>query len=181
MDELEEAAEVGIEIIKEVHEKAEELEPWIAWTAVSTLIMALLSAIGALLAGITANEALLERTSETIEIMNRDRDQLEITMLASKHEILVALGKKPDGDEVRIILNAKRIKISSDEMDKQENKIESTMYHHERFAIGVTLLSIGITLSGMAVVSKKPPIWYVGLVAGLVGAGFVCTPLFEMM
>lgn len=181
MGELEEASEVGLEVIAESSHELEQLPTWVAWTAVSTLIMALFSAIGALLAGITANEALLERTSETMQVINRDRDLLQVEILKSKHESLAALDKPAPDDEVRILANKESAKVASEEMKIEGAEIESTMQHHEQFAIGVTLLSIGITLSGMAVVSQRPPIWHVGLVAGTGDAGFVGTAIVGML
>lgn len=173
--EFEEAAEVGLEILnEEASENSHHSAPkWIALAAISTLVMALFSAVGALMAGITANEALLGRTAEIVEVVDRDRDQLEVEILASKHELLRALGKPVDSDEARLIEENRTIRDSTEEMAEDEDEIAAAMYDHERLAIGVTLLSIAITLSGLAVVARNPRIWHVGLVVGTIGAGFV--------
>mgnify|MGYP001166280400 FL=1 len=44
---------------------------------------------------------------------------------------------------------------------------------HNIFALGVTLLSIAITLSGMAIVVDRPLLWHVGIVLGVAGSGLV--------
>ena len=53
--------------------------------------------------GITANEVLLVRTEEIIEVMDRDRDQIKIEILRSKQEVSQALGQNKDGDQQPII------------------------------------------------------------------------------
>ncbi len=44
---------------------------------------------------------------------------------------------------------------------------------HNIFALGVPLLSIAITLSGMAIVVDRPLLWHVGIVFGVAGSGLV--------
>lgn len=177
MSEFEEAAEVGKDILREEAAEApsENMPRWIVLTALSTLVMALFSAVGALMAGITANEALLGRTTEILEAVNRDRDQLEVEILATKHDILSALNQPVDDGERKLV---SQIREATKEIAEDELVVSEVMHKHETFAIGVTLLSIAITLSGMAVVTRRPPIWHVGLVIGVVGAGFVSRALW---
>jgi len=47
---------------------------------------------------------------------------------------------------------------------------EDALGAHELFAIATTLLSVAITLTGMAVIVKRERIWYIGLCIGGVGA-----------
>ncbi len=54
------------------------------------------------------------------------------------------------------------------------------MFEHELFVIGVTLFSIAITLSGMAMVVQRRMIWGVGLVFGLVGVCVIALGIFKM-
>ena len=114
-----------------------------------------------------------------VEVVNRDRDQLEILILKSKDEVLRALGKNVD-DEKQIAEIAHEVKELTEEIAEAEIKVKETMHAHELFAIGVTLLSIAITMSGMAVVSRHPKIWHVGLFVATAGGGFVASGVLEM-
>ena len=44
---------------------------------------------------------------------------------------------------------------------------------HAIFAIGITLLSVAITLTGMAIIAQHKLPWVTGLVLGGAGCGFV--------
>jgi hypothetical protein len=90
--ELGETAEAARElIVEEMQEKTETAE-WVRKVALSAIVMALISAIGALLAGITANESLMERTEEILEVSRLESDRLHVEVLRSKHDVLRALG-----------------------------------------------------------------------------------------
>jgi succinate dehydrogenase/fumarate reductase cytochrome b subunit len=47
--------------------------------------------------------------------------------------------------------------------------------------VGVTLLSIAITLSGMAIIANRQILWYVSIVFGTLGCGFVAWGLFRFL
>ncbi len=174
MSEFEEAAEAAKDTVLEEAEQLVEKKPsWVAWLAISTMAMALFSAVGALLAGITANEALMERTHEIVEVVDRDRDQIEIEILRSKHDVLKALGVAPDKDERKIVEKSRDVRRLTAEIKEEELTVGRTMRAHEIFAIGVTLLSIAITLSGMAVVLQRRRVWHIALGLGSVGASVV--------
>lgn len=104
MTELEEVAEGARDaVLEEVEHPVKKQPGWVAWLAISTMVMALFCAVGALMAGITANEAVMERTHEIMEVVNRDRDQIEIEILRSKHDVLKALGVAADENERKIV------------------------------------------------------------------------------
>lgn len=176
--EFEEVAEVAHDVLRE-HASEAETPDWVKWTAVSAMLMALFSAVGALLAGITANEALLTRTEEIVEVVERNRDQLEIEILISRQEVLEALGQTASED-ARIDEISREMERLKEEASEVELKAQKAMHDHEVFAIGVTLLSIAITLSGMAVVSRRPRVWHVGLAIGAVGSLIVGYGVLQM-
>jgi hypothetical protein len=173
MSEVIETAETAQDTVLEAVESKEvgEQHPrWHKQVALTTLVMALLAALGALLAGRTANEALLGRTAEIIEMSRLEGDRLSVETLKSKHEILLALGETPDQAEV------KRIKAFEAEMRELDTEAAceealalSSASAHQILAIGVTMLSLGITLGGMAIVVERKYLWYVGLVFGALG------------
>ncbi len=47
----------------------------------------------------------------------------------------------------------------STETDVDESNVKITIFNYELFAIGVTLLSIAITLSGMSLVTNRKQVW----------------------
>lgn len=168
------AAESVNETIVEHLQGDGENTNWIKWVALSAMVMALFSAIGALLAGITANDALMQRTEEVIEISRMANDELHMEVLRTKHDILKSLGKAPN------ILELARIEKYENEAnalrlaaEKEEELVAISAYKHEIFAIGVTLLAIAISLSGMAIVGGRKRLWHVGIVFGFLGAAAV--------
>jgi hypothetical protein len=75
---------------------------WHKRAALSTLLMAVLAAIGAKLSGITSNQALMERTRESIEISILEGNEVEVAIIRAKHDILSSLGETSDQAEVEI-------------------------------------------------------------------------------
>ena len=172
--ELVEAAETASEIISEEFRGAGDTR-WKTWVAVSSMVMAMISAVGALLAGVTANEAVISRTEEIIKVTNRDRNQVQMEILKTRRAILLAI-ESPGEQAVQTQMQSVDQKI--DQLNKETKsddlEIEEILRSHELFAIGVTLLSIAITLAGLAVVTEWKPIWRVGLVFSVIGTVAVC-------
>jgi hypothetical protein len=182
--ELEDPAETARELISGewVSNSKEERSDWTSRVALSTMVIALFSAVGALLAGITANESLLKRTEEILEVSKLESDRLDIEFLKSKHEILTALGETPDIGEVERI---RRYEEETGELktsvDDDEPRIRTAMYEHELFATAVTLFSMAITLSGMSLIAKRRFLWMVSLTFAVVGSGFLGFGLYQML
>lgn len=170
MTELEEVAEGARDaVLEEVEHPVKKQPGWVAWLAISTMVMALFCAVGALMAGITANEAVMERTHEIMEVVNRDRDQIEIEILRSKHDVLKALGVAADENERKIVEKSRDVGKLTEEIKEEEATVGRTLRAHEIFAIGVTLLSIAIVLNGMAAVLQRRHIWHIALGLATVG------------
>ncbi len=96
MSELTEMAETAQDAVVEAVELREvgpEEPRWHRHVALTTLIMPLLAALGGLLAGMTANRALLDRTQEIIGVDRLESDREYVKTLTSKHELLTILGK----------------------------------------------------------------------------------------
>ena len=76
MTEIEESAEAAHDLIREklLRKNDEDGSRWTGWIILSTMALALLSALAALLAGFTANEAVLERTKEILEVSYYESD-----------------------------------------------------------------------------------------------------------
>ncbi len=175
------ASDLIMETTKEDKENGER-EIWHKQVAFSTLVMAGLTAIGALLAGITAHNALLERTKEIVEISILGGDRVNIEVLKAKHEILLSLGETPEESETDQI-RAYEVEIEELKGDAagEEAEILSANFSHLVFPIAVTLLAVGITVSGMSIIVEQEFLWIVGIVFGVVGAVGVGISILTMV
>jgi hypothetical protein len=170
----ERSKETVIEAIKSKEQAragAGEDEPrWHGRCAVTTLIMALLTALGGLLAGLSANEALLGRTREILEVDELQGERLYVETLRSKHEVLTALGQEPDPAEKEIVAAFEASTLDLElEAAQNERLVATAVSAHQLFAVAVMLLSLGITLGGMSVILDRGYLWAIGLVLGAGG------------
>lgn len=143
---------------------------WHNQVALSTLILAILAAIGALLAGMTAHEAVLDRTREAIDSSVLEGERVTVEVLKAKHEILLSLGDTPDAAELaKIQAYQKRVPELRDGVAGEEEATVATGYPHLVLAIAATVISIGIAVTGMSVVVERKWLWLAGLAVSLVG------------
>jgi|GEM_PF-3405633 hypothetical protein len=142
-----------------------------AKVALSTMLMALLAAFGALMAGISAQEALLDRTAEITDASVRESDRITLEVLRAKHEILESMGEMPDPTEQAHVAAHEREMLSyADRAAEEEESVQALVFPHLVFAITVTLLSVGIALNGVAVVTRRRSLWFIGMALGGLGA-----------
>ena len=80
-----------------------ERQRWHKGVALTTLVLAMLAALGGLLAGITAHEAVLERTEEIINVTRMNREIIEVDVLKTKHVLLDSMGEAHDEAELEKI------------------------------------------------------------------------------
>jgi len=180
-DSIEMSSELATESVK--HGKGKQQRPrWHDWAAFSTLLMAMFITVGALLAGITAHDALLDRTQEIIDLSVCQGDRLTDEVLKAKHEILVSMGETPDEVEIARIEEYER---ETEALDVKAARAEEGVQTMERpnlvFILAVSLLSTGITLSGMSIIVERKLLWYVGIVFGTVGALIVGVGIAMML
>ena len=180
--EMDESSDVAKEIMQEQVEHHQQSDPWVDRVALSAMIMALFTALSGLFAGITANALVVERTQEILVVEKLEAERLTIQILRSKHELLSALEHKPDEKEVELIKKyEKNIKKFAQQLIQEEGEVRHTLHEHEMFAIAVTVLSVAITLSGIALVSRGKTMWKIGLAFGFAGISLFLLPIFEML
>ena len=182
--EFEESAEIAHEPISDrLGDNSKEERPaWTSWVALSTIVIALFSGVGALLAGITANEALLERTQEILDFSGLKIDRLDVELLKSKHEILTSLGESLDLDEIeRISEYEEQIGELKTKRADDELRSQTFIKEHVLFAISVTLFSLAITLSGIALLAKRRILWAVSLAFAAVASGLLGFGVYQML
>lgn len=173
MSEFSESTEVITELVLEEdqHDRNSKHLHWHTQVAFSTLLMALFTAVGALLAGVTAHEALLDRTQELIDISIAENDRVSTEVLKAKVEILAELGEPPDpADLARIETFETGFEQFKEATELEEGTVQSVSSPHLALAVSVALLSVGITLSGMSIIVEQKTLWIAGLVVGVIGS-----------
>ena len=181
MSELGEQAELANELIMDAHSEGEEKKPdWHRWVGISTLGLALFTAISALLAGVTAQEALIGRTEEIIEVSIEDTDLILIEVLRAKHDILLTFGETPDAEEVsRIAAYEEEVAQLEEEIAEEEATVTRVNSAHLIFAIAATVLTVGIAVAGMAIVVNQRMLWIGGMSFGAAGIAVLVFGLFR--
>jgi hypothetical protein len=104
--------------------------------------------------------------------------RLEVDILTANARLMQALGFEIDEEQVALIERDREEIIEfATEVEEYEVEVAVVMRAHERLAVGVTLLSVAITLGGMALVTRRKFVWYGGLFLSVIGAGYVITGL----
>ena len=173
--ELEEAAEIAKDQIQEhLSTNHKERPKWVSRVGISTMIMALLIAIGALLAGYTADELMIERTEAIMELTEIQTNRLDIETLKSKHDILRALDQSIEPGELKTIaIFEDESKSLEKALEEESTKFKHTLREHYNYAVGITLLSIALTLAGMCIIIENKKMWYISLGISVIGLCFL--------
>ncbi len=185
MSELPESVETAEDFITDVLETQEvgDGHPhWQKHVALTTLVMALLTALGAMLAGMSAHQAMIDRTQEIIEVNSLEGDRNYVETLKVKHEILTALGETPDHAEITTIaaIEEEMLELEIKTFGDESLVITTTKSHHI-FAIAVALLSLGTALCGMSIIVNQKYLWGAGLLFGAIGTVGVGLGVLRML
>ena len=185
MSENSESIELANELVMESmdgDEDASKIQRWHKIIAFSTLIMALLAALGGLLSGITAQESQSDKIAEILDLTILESDRVRVDVLKAKHEILNSLGETPDEAEIEAIREfEEEIEKKRKEIAQEEILAQTFGQTHLIFAISVTILAVGITLSGMSIVIEQRWLWVVGMAAGALGSLGVMAGIISML
>jgi hypothetical protein len=159
---------------------------WTRYLSVSTALVAVFAAIASLMSGSNSNEAILEKSQAMLN-QSLASDQWAFYQ-AKSVKSAIATGQaqmvaetKPDAaatlakEAARYTAEGEKIKAEAIELEarvKENNALsQELMERHHKFAITVTLLQIAIALSAIAALTRRRPMWYLGL--GVSAAGLV--------
>src|SRR5262249_10855137 len=148
--------------------------PWIGRVALSSAIIAVAAAVGALMAGHYANEAMLEQMKATDQWAYYQAQGIKDNVLQSKIDLLDALEEKPsEKDQEKVKEYGKEQKEIETEGKKLEEESEHHMKQHSVLARSVTTFQVAIAMAAISVLTKVKNLWYVSLLLGVVGAYFM--------
>ena len=169
-----EAPEVPLEDCqKNIEERSEEGGAgWLSGVALSTAIFAAIAAVASLLAGQHINEAMINQIKASDQWSYYQAKGIKAGVLSAKMDLLKAAGQPANPDDAKKAqkYTSEQDEISKDAAEKERDSAEH-LERHEKLAFSVTLFQIAIAISAIAVLTKKPHFWYVGLLFGVVGIG----------
>jgi hypothetical protein len=148
-------------------------QPWILGVALTAALLAVLAAITALLAEHHANEALIEQIQSSDQWNFYQAKSIKASLLTTKDEMLTALGKTPDAEDLKKLEKYEQEKehIKKEAKEKQEAS-ESHLRHHAVLSRSVTMFQVAIAVGAISVLTSRKKFWWISLAFGLVGAFF---------
>jgi hypothetical protein len=166
MEELEDPTESLHEHIHESahHAQHEGKDTWVIFVALTTAIIAVMSAITSLLAAHHADESMLKQIHASDQWNYYQAKGIKTDVLISEGKILKAMGKQPDSATVAKIKDNKK---QQEEISKTAKEAEAESHadveSHNILARSVTLFQISIAISAIAILVKKKLFWFVSL------------------
>lgn len=156
--------EMGIDALIERQEAQGIKLPWENWVAFSSSVLAVLSALGALYATFSIDEATLVISNEAVYVAYREGAAANFAVTKAKVEILAALGKPVNNEDLKQI---KKYKQQFTELNQKVKDADNEGMHkfkvHDRLAISVTLFQVAILLGGLSVIVRRRSIWIFGM------------------
>jgi hypothetical protein len=170
-----EEIEVPTEHLHEkMEEEAKERGGWIAKVALSSALIAVAAAISALFAGQHANEAMLEQMQATDQWAFYQAKGIKASVNQSRLDMMDALGKPAAAEErAKIAKYGEEQKEIEDKGHELEHSSEAHMKKHEAFAHAVTIFQIAIAMAAIAVLARRPKLWWLSLAFGAIGLVFL--------
>ena len=167
-----EEAEVPLEHLhEEIQHHAEHGGPrWISWVALSTAILAVLAAIAGLLSGKHANEAMMSQIEVSNQWNHYQAKSIKASVLDAKMTLTAEASDKDKEKAARYEEEQKEIK---GEAERTQEEAKTYFHKHEIFARSVTMFQIAIAIAAISALTRKRTFWFVSLVFGLVGVGFL--------
>ena len=159
---------------------AEKKEKWMTWVALTTAVLAVLAAITTLYVGKYSSRAVMGQGQETNQwsyyqaksiksyIYEIQKQRLELEMLAQKGRLPADVTER-----YQKLISDYEKKIRQYDKDKEEIKAQGDALAKEKnsaqkmagnFGYSLIFLQIAIMLSSVAALTKKKPLWHLGLV-----------------
>ena len=169
---------------------------WTRFISLSTAVLAVIAAIGALQSGTLVNEALLE-ANKAVEAQAKASDTWAYYQAkgikgntAKQTADLLAANSAPNAATIqRYRSEAERYNGEQDELkhqaderekerDEHNKESEHYMHKHHNFAYCVTFTQVAIALSAIAALTRRRNVWYGSMAIGAIGLGLLLWGFF---
>jgi hypothetical protein len=170
----------------EEKKETEKKEGWLNYLALATVIVALGATLSTLRVGSFSNRSILRQTQASdqwayyqaksikgyLYELQKEKLELELKVLGNTGPKITVeeYGQKIQSYDKKI----KKYDEEKAEIQKEAKGLEEqrdvAVKHSMAFGYAVILFQLAILLSSIAALMKKPRVWYLGLVLGVVGA-----------
>lgn len=167
-----ESAEIAADL--DLEDVSEPVPSWYRGVALTILVLSIVTAVSALLAGLAAHDTLLDRTEEIIGVAFAGDDLLTADLLRTKHELLTALGQEVSEEELQRIEGIEEeAQLLADKISAEDASARISVENHLLFSIAATIAAIAIAVTGLAPIVRQRWLWAAGGVIGFVAVGFL--------
>jgi hypothetical protein len=157
---------------------AEQKEKWIQWVALTTTILAVCAAISSLKGGSYSTQVQLKNTQEA-NLAELEREHMGVLALEARTPEGRGQAEKAlhraTGEAQRYDAEKREIKVEAEKLGAEQAELKR---HGGSFGLAVMLLQIAIMMSSVGALIKKPVMWYVGLLFGVGGLGYMANGLW---
>ncbi len=165
----------------------ERQSQWTRWISLTTALLAVVAAVAALQSGSLVNEALdagnravLRQAQASDAWAYYQAKGVKSNGAQQTADLLRAVAPARPAQAAKWGEEAARYKTEQKELQTEAGKLEherddklkeadALMHHHHIFAYCVTFTQVAIALSAIAALTKRKPVWYLSLLAGVGG------------
>jgi hypothetical protein len=177
------------------HEHAHEPEPQrraMTISAITAAVLAVCAAVGSLLSGHAANQAILEQSQATDQWAFYQAKSTKQHIYEGNKAVVASLAKLQGIHQVRLEeqlavfqheverYESEKAKLLQEAKDK-ENHSKHEFHKHQHFALGVAGFQVGIVLASISILVRSRWLYIGSLVAGGVGGILVLIGLFVVV
>ena len=158
--------------------KADGVDPgakrFMSMVAVTTAILATLASISSMFSTSHLNQAMLDQIKSADQWSFFQAKGVKLAVLESKIELVKELGKSPETDDAARV---ERYKKEQEEIKAEAVKRETDAADHRRrhntLGRASTAYQVAIALAAIALLVRKPVMWWLSMTLGAVGTGFL--------
>ena len=157
-------------------------------SAITAAVLAVLAAVGSLLSGHSANEAILNLTLATDQWSYYQATSTRAHLYDLNAELVETLVPADKAEQSRgrvesMKERAKKYEKEKEEIGKEARSLVSESRHeltrHNRLSLGIAAFQVGIVLSSVSILVKMRSLFHLSLLAGVVGLGFMLFGFFS--
>lgn len=157
-------------------------------SAITAAVLAVCAALGSLLSGHEANQAILHQTKATDQWAYFQSKSTKGHIYEMGREVVRSLAEAQglSGEKTKSTLerfdqqvqryNAEKAEVEADARHLEEESQHEFAKHHA-FALGIAAFQVGIVLSSISIMIRYRFLWVLSLVSGAIGVVFLCRGL----